>query len=31
MHAAKRFAAGSLQKLVLSHMDISRDWGWAPD
>lgn len=28
---AKRIAAGSLEKLILGRMDISRDWGWAPE
>ena len=28
---AKRIAAGSLEKLTLGRMDISRDWGWAPE
>ena len=31
VHAAKRIAAGSTEKLTLGRMDISRDWGWAPD
>lgn len=29
--AAKRIAAGSNEKLILGRMDISRDWGWAPE
>lgn len=29
--AAKRIAAGSDEKLVLGRIDISRDWGWAPE
>jgi len=28
---AKRIAAGSGEKLSLGRMDISRDWGWAPE
>jgi GDPmannose 4,6-dehydratase len=28
---AKRIAAGSPEKLILGRMDISRDWGWAPE
>ena len=28
---AKRIAAGSAEKLTLGRMDISRDWGWAPE
>ena len=28
---AKRIAAGSGEKLTLGRMDISRDWGWAPE
>ena len=31
VQAAKRIAAGSPEKLTLGRMDISRDWGWAPD
>jgi GDPmannose 4,6-dehydratase len=31
VQAAKRIAAGSPEKLTLGQMDISRDWGWAPD
>jgi GDPmannose 4,6-dehydratase len=31
VQAAKRIAAGSTEKLTLGRMDISRDWGWAPD
>jgi GDPmannose 4,6-dehydratase len=31
VQAAKRIAAGSTEKLALGRMDISRDWGWAPD
>lgn len=27
----KRIAAGSGEKLTLGRMDISRDWGWAPE
>jgi GDPmannose 4,6-dehydratase len=29
--AVKRIAAGSDEKLTLGRMDISRDWGWAPE
>lgn len=29
--AAIRIAAGSQEKLVLGCVDISRDWGWAPE
>ena len=28
---AKRIAFGSNEKLTLGRMDISRDWGWAPE
>ncbi len=28
---AKRIAAGSDEKLILGRLDISRDWGWAPE
>jgi GDPmannose 4,6-dehydratase len=28
---AKRIASGSREKLVLGRLDISRDWGWAPE
>jgi GDPmannose 4,6-dehydratase len=28
---AKRIAAGSGETLTLGRMDISRDWGWAPE
>lgn len=31
VQTAKRIAAGSPEKLTLGRMDISRDWGWAPD
>jgi GDPmannose 4,6-dehydratase len=31
VQAVKRIAAGSPEKLTLGRMDISRDWGWAPD
>lgn len=31
IQAAKDIAAGSQEKLILGRMDISRDWGWAPD
>lgn len=29
--AAKRIAAGSVEKLQLGRLDIARDWGWAPE
>jgi len=29
--AAKRIAAGSAETLRLGRLDISRDWGWAPE
>jgi GDPmannose 4,6-dehydratase len=29
--AVKRIAAGSEEKLTLGRLDISRDWGWAPE
>lgn len=29
--AARRIAHGSKEKLRLGRLDISRDWGWAPD
>jgi len=28
---AKRISEGSLEKLALGRLDISRDWGWAPE
>jgi len=28
---AKRISKGSSEKLVLGRLDISRDWGWAPE
>jgi GDPmannose 4,6-dehydratase len=31
VQAVKRIAAGSAEKLVLGNIDISRDWGWAPE
>ncbi len=31
IQTAKRIATGSPEKLVLGRMDISRDWGWAPE
>jgi GDPmannose 4,6-dehydratase len=31
VQAANRIAAGSTEKLNLGRVDISRDWGWAPD
>lgn len=29
--AAARIAAGSTERLVLGRLDITRDWGWAPE
>jgi len=31
IHTAKRIANGSNEKLTLGRLDISRDWGWAPE
>lgn len=31
IQAAKRIAQGSDEKLLLGRLDISRDWGWAPE
>ena len=31
INTARRIAAGSDEKLVLGRLDISRDWGWAPE
>jgi GDPmannose 4,6-dehydratase len=31
IHAVKSIADGSLSKLKLGRLDISRDWGWAPE
>lgn len=31
IQAAKRIAAGSGETLTLGRLDISRDWGWAPE
>jgi GDPmannose 4,6-dehydratase len=31
IYAAKRIANGSNEKLQLGRIDISRDWGWAPE
>ena len=31
VQAAKRISNGSTEKLLLGRLDISRDWGWAPD
>jgi GDPmannose 4,6-dehydratase len=31
IHAVKRIAAGSTEKLKLGRLDIARDWGWAPE
>jgi GDPmannose 4,6-dehydratase len=31
IHAVKRIANGSSEKLRLGRLDIARDWGWAPE
>jgi GDPmannose 4,6-dehydratase len=31
IHAVRRIAGGSSEKLKLGRLDISRDWGWAPE
>ena len=31
IRTVKRIATGSSEKLILGRMDISRDWGWAPE
>ena len=31
VHAARRIANGSLERLTLGRLDIVRDWGWAPE
>lgn len=31
VHAAHRIAQGSNERLTLGRLDISRDWGWAPE
>jgi GDPmannose 4,6-dehydratase len=31
IRTVKRIASGSSEKLTLGRMDISRDWGWAPE
>ena len=31
IQGAKRIKAGSNEKLILGSLDISRDWGWAPE
>jgi len=31
IQTAKRIATGSNEKLTLGRLDISRDWGWAPE
>jgi GDPmannose 4,6-dehydratase len=31
IHAVRRIADGSPEKLRLGRLDISRDWGWAPE
>lgn len=31
VQTAKRIGSGSPEKLILGRLDISRDWGWAPE
>jgi GDPmannose 4,6-dehydratase len=31
VHGARDIAAGKLNKLSLGNLDVSRDWGWAPE
>ena len=31
INGAKEFAAGHLKNMVLGNLDITRDWGWAPE
>lgn len=31
VHAARRIANGSTERLALGRLDIARDWGWAPE
>ena len=31
VHAARRIAAGSQERLSLGNLDVRRDWGWAPE
>lgn len=31
VHAARRIANGSAERLALGRLDITRDWGWAPE
>lgn len=31
IHAVKAIADGDIEKLILGRLDISRDWGWAPE
>jgi GDPmannose 4,6-dehydratase len=31
VHAARRIAHGSTERLALGRLDIARDWGWAPE
>ena len=31
VHAAKRIAAGSRERLSLGNLEVRRDWGWAPE
>lgn len=31
VHAARRIAAGSRERLGIGNLDVRRDWGWAPE
>ncbi len=31
VHGARRIVGGDTKKLVLGNLDVSRDWGWAPE
>jgi GDPmannose 4,6-dehydratase len=31
INGAKEIAAGNLKNMVLGNLDITRDWGWAPE
>jgi GDPmannose 4,6-dehydratase len=31
VHGARDVASGKLERLSLGNLDVSRDWGWAPD
>ena len=31
INGAKEIAAGNLKDMVLGNLDITRDWGWAPE